>query len=126
MPCVSSAQVPEDAVPLTLRRGPYVMSGSMWTKFRNKFPHVSFDEFWNYKIQKYEERNSSAKQFFVNFSRNRFEHQFELLGRRLEREERRFERLERGITNPLISGNLTPKDEPLDAEELEYMYKIAG
>lgn len=63
--------------------------------FREVFSH-SFDEFWAYKLQKYEAVNADAKQFSMAFNSDRVDRHRVLSARRTTRELRRLGRIGEG------------------------------
>lgn len=68
VPSSDPAQVTEGVIPVMLHFNDYFMSLGIWEKFQAHRPGISFDDFWSYKIQKYEEHNSESKSFFFQFS----------------------------------------------------------
>lgn len=60
-------QAPEGPLPVTLKRDNLVFTCDLWERFHSKYPHVSFEYFWNFRLRKYEERNASSKEFWASF-----------------------------------------------------------
>lgn len=90
----------------------------MWAKFSARHPCASFDEFWDYKLQKYEARNEEAKQFFRAFSRYRIGHHRVLLPHRKDRELRHLGRIGEGAEYSAPQWLTTLKVEPVKEGEI--------
>lgn len=78
----------------------FYVTGDLWAKFSAKYSCVSYDMFWDYKLQKYEACNAAMKQFFRAFIRDRIEHH----------------RVLRRRAMPL--GLAMPKEEPIEEGEI--------
>lgn len=68
------AEVIEGMLPILMHYNGFYITGDHWVKFSRNYPDASFDEFWLYKLRKYDESNTSAKAFFSWFERDRLEH----------------------------------------------------
>lgn len=126
VPGVDPALVTEGVLPLQMCRDRFFVSGSLWAKFSAKHPHVSFDDFWSYKLRKYDRKNARAREFFASFTRNAATHESELRSRYLNHQLRRFEGGQvAGFIPPY--GFIAPKLEPEEFSEYstpEYTYKL--
>jgi hypothetical protein len=67
-PVLAPAQVTEDVLPHQLNREDFYVAGASWAKFHIRYPSVSFEDFWAYKMRVYDLRNADAKHFLPNFS----------------------------------------------------------
>lgn len=61
---MKSVQVTKGITLVMMNHDDFFVSGRIWDKFYLKFPGVSFDDFWSFKLRKYTECNAASKRFF--------------------------------------------------------------
>ena len=69
-PALAPAQVTEDVLPRQLNRKDFYVAGASWAKFHIRYPSVSFEDFWAYRMRVYDLRKADAKCFFAEFQRD--------------------------------------------------------
>jgi len=126
-PALAPAQVTEDVLPRQLNREDFYVAGASWAKFHIRYPSVSFEDFWAYRMRVYDLRNADAKCFFAEFQRDPKKHAKILADRALHRKIKRILDTDRPYSAP--AGLREPKPEPVDEEPLpphEFMYRRKG
>ena len=63
-PASEPAWIAEGILPLRMRCGNFVISGTMWRKFNANRPWLTFAEFLLIKERAYNLRNAQSKRFF--------------------------------------------------------------
>lgn len=108
----------EGVLPVLMHRDGFYVTGDLWVKFSAKYPPASFDDFWDYKLWKYEARNVAVKQLFTAFSRDRVDHHRVLLARWTEHEMRHLGHIHEGVEYFESLGLMVPKAELVEEGEI--------
>ena len=122
-PVSEPVRIAEGILPLRMRRGNFVISGTMWCKFNASRPWLTFTQFWLLKDRAYNCRNAQSKRFFDNFTRDANKHREVLHDRTIRREIKRMLNTDVPYLPP--AGLLEPKPEPMEKLHGDYcfMYK---
>jgi hypothetical protein len=126
-PALAPAQVTKDVLPRQLNREDFYVASASWAKFHIRYPSVSFEDFWAYRMRVYDLRNADAQRFFVEFQRDPEKHAKILADHALRHEIKRILDTDRLYSAPASLHE--PKLEPVNEEPLpphEFMYRRKG
>ena len=125
-PASEPARIAEGILPLRMRHGNFVISGTMRHKFNANRPWLTFAKFWLIKECSYNWCNEQSKHFFDNFTHDAEKHRKILHDHFIRHKVKRM--LSNDVPYSPPAGLLELKAEPVDEFHGEYcfMYKEEG